>query len=395
MIRYRDLFAIGEFRYLYAGLALSYLGDKFAALAMTVLVFDRTQSSLLSGLAHASAFLPALLAGPLLGGLADRFRRRELMIVCDAARAILVGALLIPGMPIEGAIALLYIAALFSTPYMAARSALLPEILHGQASVTGNGLQRITYQLSQVVSFAVGGALLSVVEPEGALLFNSLTFSLSAALTAYGVLSRPAPASAGPRTSAPAGFRVGLRHVFGDPWLRNCLMLVWLVSACVHAPEAIVYPLAVTLGGAAPLAGMLLSATALGFATGAFLLTRVLTPSVRDRLIVPFAVVAGAALLPLITVPPTPVVIVLLFASGLGCGYSAPLNALFVQRVAPAYRGRAMGVAIAGLTGGQGLGFLLAGAFTAIGVPPAAGFTLCGAAAVVAALVAGRLWKRA
>src|ERR1700754_2262563 len=107
MVRYRDLFAVREFRYLYLGLVISYVGDQLAAVAVAVLVFDRTGSALLTGLAYASAFLPAL-AGPLLGAYADRLPRRGLLVGCDLIRAVLVAALIVPGMPVWPAIVLLF-----------------------------------------------------------------------------------------------------------------------------------------------------------------------------------------------------------------------------------------------------------------------------------------------
>ncbi|MEW9555544.1 MFS transporter [Nonomuraea sp. NPDC050783] len=152
----------------------------------------------------------------------------------------------------------------------------------------------------------------------------------------------------------------------------------------VYAPEAVAYPYATSLGGGAPLAGSMLSSAALGFASGTVVLTRLVSPPTRDRLLVPFAVLAGTALIPLWARPSPPVVIALFFASGVGGAFSAPLNALFARRVSPAFRGRAVGVAVAGLSGGQGAGFLLAGTLSSAGLHPAALTAGCGAAAALA-----------
>ncbi|MEO3797368.1 MFS transporter [Nonomuraea sp. B10E15] len=395
MVSYRSLFAIREFRYLYAGLSLSYIGDKFASLAVAVLVFDRTGSGLLTGVAQASAFLPALVAGPLFGALADRLPRRRVLIVCDMARAFLVMALLVPGAPMWLLIVLLYTGSLFTPPFVAARAALIPEILDGAASIAGNGLNRITYQLCQVAAYGAGGMLVAATGHERALVINAATFAISAALTAIGVRSRPRALPRDSARSVLGDAREGMRYVFADPWLRACLLLVWSVSMFAHAPEAIAHPYATHLGAEAPAAGLLLSATALGFALGTAFLTRLVPSLVLDRLIVPFAVLAGGAMVPLILSPPLLVVLVSLFVSGVGCSFSAPLLAMFARRVDLEYRGRAVGVAIAGLTGGQGIGFLLAGALFALDVDPARTSAVCGAAALVAAITAGFAVSRA
>jgi hypothetical protein len=64
------VFGVPEFRVLWLAEVLSLLGDQLARVALVVLVFDRTGSALMTGLVYALSFLPALVAGPLLGGLA-------------------------------------------------------------------------------------------------------------------------------------------------------------------------------------------------------------------------------------------------------------------------------------------------------------------------------------
>ncbi|MEO3876763.1 MFS transporter [Nonomuraea sp. B12E4] len=392
MASFASLFRVREFRYLYPAYALSYMGDQLSSVAVAILVFDRTGSAAVTAMAFAASFLPSAL-GPVLGSFADRIARRRLLVVCDLARAGLVAVLAIPGMPIGAAIALLYLAHLFTPPFTSARAALMPDVLSGEAYIAGNGLTNLTYQVSQVAGFAIGGAIVLLISPAGALLVNAATFAISAMLIWRGVRPRPAPESHGVRWSPLKDAAEGVRYVFTDPWLRCCLLLVWLVPAFAFGIEAIAYPLARELGGGPSLAGMLMATIALGYATGATILTRWTPSSVRDRILAPLAVLPGAALLPMLAHPPTPVVLLLLFCCGLGCSFGTPLNAMFVQRTDPAYRGRAMGVAIAGIAAGQGGGFLLAGWVTDLGVTASAAVGLCGACAVAAALCCGTAYS--
>src|ERR1700684_955416 len=87
---YRDVFAVSEFRALWLAQLLSVAGDQLARVAMTVLVYDRTRSPLWSALTFAATFLPWIVGGLSLSGLADRKPRRQVMIVCDLARMALV-----------------------------------------------------------------------------------------------------------------------------------------------------------------------------------------------------------------------------------------------------------------------------------------------------------------
>lgn len=389
MATYRSLFRVREFRFLYAGYALSYGGDQLSSIAVAVLVFDRTESGLLTSVAFASAFLPSAL-GPWLGTIADRIPRRQVMIGCDLARAALVAMLAVPGLPIWQAMVLLYLTHLFTPAFTAARAATMPEVLSGEAYILGNGLTNITHQLSQVGGFAIGGATVALITPAGTLLVNAATFALSAVLIWSGVRRRPAAAAgaAGRRSVLSDAFG-GLRYVFSDQWLRGCLLLVWIVPALAFAPGAIAYPYARELGGGPPLTGMFLASGALGLATGSLLLTRFAGQRLRTRLLIPQAAMAGACLVPLLTHPPAPLVALALFGCGLGCAFAVPLNAEFVLRVAPEFRGRAMGVAVGGIAAGQGLGFLSAGWILEAGTAASTTAGLFGIAATTAAVVFG------
>src|SRR5438309_1223341 len=77
---YHEVFAIGEFRALWLAQILSYVGDQFAQVAIAILVFERTGSAFLTALAYALTYLPPIVGGPLLSGLADLFPRRRIMI---------------------------------------------------------------------------------------------------------------------------------------------------------------------------------------------------------------------------------------------------------------------------------------------------------------------------
>jgi MFS family permease len=65
---------------------LSFAGDQFARVAIAILVYGRIHSPFLTALAYAPTYLPPIAGGPLLSGLADLFRRRRVMIVCDLLR---------------------------------------------------------------------------------------------------------------------------------------------------------------------------------------------------------------------------------------------------------------------------------------------------------------------
>ena len=94
------MFAVREFRAVWFSEILSVAGDRLALVALTLLVHDRTRLPLLTALAYASGYLPWIIGGLFLAVLADRYPRRAVMVTCDMARAVLVTAMVIPGMPV-------------------------------------------------------------------------------------------------------------------------------------------------------------------------------------------------------------------------------------------------------------------------------------------------------
>jgi MFS family permease len=137
---YREVFAVAEFRWLWAALLGSVIGDQLARVALAILVFDRTGSAGLSALTYALTFLPDIVGGPLLSGLADRYPRRRVMVTCDAARAVLVALLAIPGAPLWILCVLLVAVQLLSAPFQSARSAMLATIMTGDKYKAATGL---------------------------------------------------------------------------------------------------------------------------------------------------------------------------------------------------------------------------------------------------------------
>jgi len=89
-VTYRQVLAVREFRAIAVSQGLSILGDQVARIAVALLVYARSHSALATAATYACSYLPGLLGGPLLSALADRYRRRTIMAVCDVARTILV-----------------------------------------------------------------------------------------------------------------------------------------------------------------------------------------------------------------------------------------------------------------------------------------------------------------
>ncbi len=359
---WRSLFAVGEFRGLWAAQILSLLGDQLARVALTVLVFDRTDSALLTGLVYAVTMLPWLLGGPLLSGLADRRPRRTVMLTCLVVSGVLVAAIAVPGLPLPALVVLLFLAVLLEPPFLSARAALLAEVLPDDRYLLASTATNVSQQAGQVLGFAGGGVVVAAIGSRPALLLDGLTFLAAAVLIAACSPRRPA---ASPRNGPDAAGWLrqmldGARLIAGNPRLRTLVALAWLAT-CWVVPEGLAAPYARQLGGGTTTIGLILAAQPAGTAAAGLVLVR-FAPPLRRRLMVPLAALAGLAMLVCGLDPPLAVVLAALAASGVGCSYQLVANLEFMQTVPNAARGQAFGLAVTGLTAGQGLGIFAAGA---------------------------------
>ena len=194
---FRGVFAVREFRAVWLSEILSVAGDRLALVALTLLVYDRTRSPLLTALAYAGGYLPWVIGGLFLAGLADRYPRRTVMVTCDIARAVLVTAMVIPGLPVLGLAALLFAATAFAPPFDSSRAALTPAIVPGDLYPLAASVTQATFLAAQVGGVAVAGAAVEVTGVRPALAIDAATFVLSGVLIGFGTRARPAAAQPG------------------------------------------------------------------------------------------------------------------------------------------------------------------------------------------------------
>jgi MFS family permease len=389
---FRDVFVEGEFRALWLAQLLSVVGDQLARVALTVLVYDRTRSALLAAITFVVSIVPTFVGGVTLAWLADRYPRRAVMIVCDLARCAIVLVMAIPGMPLAAMVMLLFVVTLVGAPFTSARAALYPDVLTGDKYVMGTAITFTTYQFAQVLGFAAGGAVAGFLGTGRSLVADAATFAASALVVRAWVSSRPAPATPARGHRERSRPFSGARLVFVSSALRTPMLFGWL-AAFYNAPEGVVTPLAHDLGGGAATVGVILATAALGETAGAILLSRFVAPPRRLRWMGLLAVCACAILILFFWRPGLPVSLLILFASGLCASYQVAANAAFVSAAPQEQRSQAFGVAQGGMSLGQGIVIILAGA-AAERYSPAWVIAVCGSAGAVVALAIAVNWAR-
>src|SRR6478609_7242092 len=89
-----------QFRLLFAGQALSVIGDRVTAVVLPFAVLSIGGSATDVGIVAAAGFLPFIVLGLVGGVIADRMRRQRIMVVSDLVRLgtqLTAGVLLVSG----------------------------------------------------------------------------------------------------------------------------------------------------------------------------------------------------------------------------------------------------------------------------------------------------------
>jgi MFS family permease len=348
-----------EFAGLLAADLTSTLGDQLGKVAVLVLLTRQTGTPVAGGLALAGAYLPWVVGGPFLTGLADRFPRRSVLVACDLVRAALVAVLAVATLPAVVVVVLLFAVGFGGPPFRAARSATLPLVLPADQLAVGVGLMQASSGVAEVAGFGVAGAVVGLAGPRASLAIDALTFALSAVLARVVLRGRPAPAGVARRRWTSTSV-MSARCVLSDPVMRRALGLACLAAAAGVAPEGVILGLAHERGLGTGGAGALLAVQGAAALIGSILVTRCVREASYPYLLAPLSGMCVVSMASVMAKPPTAVLFVLFALAGLGLALQGPANVTFVRRPTDSTRAGAIGVAMTCLYGAQGLALTLA-----------------------------------
>src|SRR5215469_10569755 len=291
---YRAALAQPEFRVLFTAATVAITGSVVSAVALTVLVYERTRSPLLSALTFALGFVPYVFGGTLLSGIVDRVPARRLLVCCYLGSAGLTAVMAIPRLPVPALLLLLVGTSTLTSISSGANGALVRSAVSEATYVPARSLLRIAAQLAQVGGNAFGGLLLVVLTPSGAIGINSVALVASALLLRFGLSPRPVTGAQAETGLVRDSLR-GLRRVFAIAGVRRLVLLGWLVPMLSVWPEALAAPYVTGKGGSPALVGLWLVALPVGMIAGDLIGVLGLSVQWQRRLV---GIAAGASFLP-------------------------------------------------------------------------------------------------
>ncbi len=388
-------FAVPNYRYYFAGQVVSNTGTWMQRIAQDWLVLGLTGSSFAVGITTALQFLPMLLFGLYGGVLADRFRKRRLLILTQATMGLLAGVLAV--LTLTGAVQVwhVYLLALLlgmvTVVDNPTRQSFVPEMVGREQLRNAVSLNSANFQAARLIGPAVAGIVIAAVGTGWAFAINACSF---AAVIGGLLMMRPAQLTPGPRLPRQKGqLREGLRYVSARPQLIWPIVLVGFIGTFGYNFPTVLSGFAYHVFHVdAGKYGLLNTALALGSLTGALLASR--RGRVRMRVLVGTA--AGFGVLEAVTAfaPEYWLFTAMLTVVGLlGLTFNTSGNAMVQLATDPAMRGRVMSLYMMVFTGGTPIGGPVVGWLTEE-FGPRIGLFTCGAVSTAAAVVVGMILAR-
>jgi MFS family permease len=394
---------IRNFRLLWLGESISLLGDQFHFVALAWLTLQLTGSGLALGTVLMAASIPRAVFMLVGGAMSDRFSPRMLMLVSNAARALLVatitGLILLEAIQLWHLYVLAVVFGLVDAFFHPAFMTIVPTLVEKDQLEASNALLEGTAQLSVLVGPAPAGFLISAVSITAAFAVDAATFAF-ATLTLWlmrgASQQTQAPQERGGATSELAGsnglaasIREGLRYAWGDPVIRAILFVVAAIDFSFVGPFNV---------GLASLADHRFTGGAVAFGTmlsmwggGALLGTLVAgsigQPRHRGRWLLGVTAALGVGLSLVGIVPNLVLAWVVIGAMGVASGF---VNVVFIAwlqgRTDPPMLGRVMSLVMLASLGLAPLSYAIAGAMADLHATTM--FVAAGAIVLIAAIFA-------
>lgn len=351
--------SVPNYRLYFFGMLVSNTGLWISRVAQDWLVLTTLTagSAVALGTVTALQFLPMPLLAPFAGTLTDRFDKRTLLMLTQAASAL--ASVVLAALVLTGAVALWHVYALaliqgsINALDAPTRQAFVSELVPGHLITNAVGLNSATFNSARLLGPGLGGLLIAAFGVGPSFVINAVSFvAVLLALRAMdaGTLVK------GPARGGSGGVRAGFAYVRSHPDLMVIMAMVFVMGTFGMNYQVTNALMATQVFGVGPEAyGLLGSALAVGTLSGALLAARRARPRFRYLLVsfVSLAVFAAAAAL----APTYWLYTATMIPIGL-CALTALTTASASVQLGtePAVRGRVLALYMAVLMGGTPVG---------------------------------------
>jgi len=354
-------------RRFFAAHAQSCLGSGLAYVALPLLAYDRFGSAWAVVAVLLPDLLPAVVLGPLIGAMVDRWGWRVCALLGDAIRC-MAFLLLLFGNSLELMIGGAALAGIGTALFGPAALAGLPRLAPGDRRPAAMGLFGALDDLGLTLGPALAALLLFVLPTDGLLALNAVSFAISALLIAGIRVAAPAEPTIEREPSLLAEARAGIRELAGRPEVRALIGSSTAAVLCIgmtNVGEVILAREVLDIGGS----GLAVLMTAGGVGTVAGSLAARFKGAWEWRRAYQVGLGCMAFdLLACATLPSFYLLVPVFIIGGFGNGFALVHDRLLLSHATPdGMHGRLFALQKACTSGAFAISFLSAGAMIAFG----------------------------
>ena len=301
MARHTAVHGIWAFVLIWFGQLISLVGSGLTSFALSVWVYQTTNSVTAYALVVLSTMAPNILLSPLAGALVDRWDRRWAMILSDtgAGLSTLTVVLLINSGQFElwhiclATAASSAFSALQWPAYSAATTLLVPKQHYGRA----NGMVQLGQGIGYIASPALAGFLVTTIQIQGVILIDFATFLFAVITLLFVRIPRPAATAEGEAAKGSLLHETlsGWIYLTTRPGLLGMLVLFAILNFLLGLIMALVTPMVLSFTDADVL-GIMISIGAMGMVVGGLAMSVWGGPKRRINGVLSFLLLAGLAL---------------------------------------------------------------------------------------------------
>jgi MFS transporter, DHA3 family, macrolide efflux protein len=242
---FKTLLSNSNFRMLWIGQTISQIGDGLTNLALLIVINRLTGSTAALATLMVAIALPQVFFGLISGVYVDRWNRKQIMIVSDLIRGLIVLGFILVRRPEQVWIFYLlgFLQAMVGTFFDPAKSAMIPTIVEADQLLAANSLSQTTRVITGVIGSALAGILVGLTGSAWpAFTLDGVTFIASALL-----ITKIHP----PEIKALAGgnlrqtlfdLKEGLQYLFGHKSLVAVMITFAITMLGLGAVNVLVVP---------------------------------------------------------------------------------------------------------------------------------------------------------
>ena len=345
---------------LWQGQAVSMLGSGFSRMAIMLWIVETTNSATMMGTLMMAAAIPNILLGPVSGAAADRFSRKNIIVICDLLSGLfclLLAAALYLHTGGRGSlivITILYVGiAVTNLFFGSAVLAITPDLVPVSRIRTANALEMMVQQLTNFTGKGLGGLLYTMVGGPVIFILDGITYLVSAFSESFISTERGQAVSAavGKKNlrQLPGDIKQGFTYILQDPGLKSIILVYGGINFFIE-PFFVLIPFYVTdpgfLNTSIEWVGYLFAGLAIGTTAGYWLADRLAAPGRRGGRAVLFSMLAtgvGYGALAIIHQPRT--ALLLMTVNGIFGGVTSNfVQSLLQIKIPSGMRGRVLSV---------------------------------------------------